>query len=203
MVHFLRLERLMFVASSLVLLAFVGCERTDVQQPAANSPTATASESTSPDVRLLSGRYLLQGVTVQASDGRSRPLSGTMELRVSGEEYTARFSTKTVLPGEIVPVPASVEGEGMGFVRGRSMVGSTTSRMRLDRGEDEGTPGSGTAEELRVISTALSEVAEDGSIVIRLQNEPAEGNDYSPSVSILNAHRIGDLIDVAGGPPSR
>jgi len=84
MVHFLRLERLMFVASSLVLLAFVGCERTDVQQPAANSPAATASESTSPEVRLLSGRYLLQGVTVQASDGRSRPLSGTMDLRVSG-----------------------------------------------------------------------------------------------------------------------
>lgn len=201
MVDFVRFERSMLIVSISILLAFVGCERADVQEPEASSPTAAAIEATSPGAQLVSGRYALQGVTVQASDGQSRSISGTMELRVSDGEYVTRYSTRTLIPGDIVPVEASVVGEGTGVVRGGSMVGTLTSTIRLDRAEGEGTTGTGTADELQVVSTSMADVKEDGSIVIRLQSEPVEGSDYSPSVSIFHAYRVGDLIDVAGGPP--
>ena len=92
-------------------------------------------------------------------------------------------------------------GEGTGVVRGSSMVGTTTSTIRPDPAEGEGTLQTGAADEFRVVSTVISDLQEDGSIVIRLQNQPVEGSDYSPSVSIFRAYRVGDLIDVAGGPP--
>jgi hypothetical protein len=201
MANFVRFERFVLFASSFVLLAFVGCATTDAQQPEASSPTAAASEATSPETGLVSGRYMLQGVTVQASNGQSRAITGTMELRVSDGEYTARYITETVIPGDVVPFEASVVGEGTGVVRGSSMVGTTTSTIRPDPAEGEGTLQTGAADELRVVSTVISDLKEDGSIVIRLLNEPVEGSDYSPSVSIFNAYRVGDLIDVASGPP--
>jgi hypothetical protein len=58
----------------------------------------------------------------------------------------------------------------------------------------------------RIVSTSVSEIAPDGSVVIELENRPTESDDYLPTRTRLTGMRIADasdvrLPDVAAPPP--
>jgi len=53
----------------------------------------------------------------------------------------------------------------------------------------------------RIASTSLTRLAPDGSVEIELMNSPEEGEDYSPTRTVLSGQRV-SAAGVASGPRS-
>jgi hypothetical protein len=50
---------------------------------------------------------------------------------------------------------------------------------------------------LKIVSTSQAHFDESGLFEIHLQNTPGEGQDYSPSITVLSGRRIESLPDLA------
>jgi hypothetical protein len=145
----------------------------------------------------LSGVYRLEGVTVLAAHGASRPASGILALLVEGGYYSTRFTLETIYPvTESEHVPASIIGKGRGVVVGNKLAGIDSATLRLAPFEGE----EGSSGELELLSTSVADILPDGRILFLKQNELGPGQDYSPSVTILEATPTGhrDHADDAG-----
>ncbi len=154
----------------------------------------------------ISGLYDVSGVTraVAAGPGEERHIAGTVILRQNGDSYTATFKLDTTFPGVEDPVQADVIGSGEGSIEGRTLRGTTQTQLVVST-----VPGIDTDFAFvprivgaRVASTAVTEIAPDGSLRIELENQPAEGEeDYLPTHTTLTGRRIAD--DSAGALPKR
>jgi hypothetical protein len=141
----------------------------------------------------LSGVYAVDGITVQAAHGRQRSIAGDLELRVEGDRYQVEFRLDTTSPSEEESAeeaqPVQVIGKGNGFLVGGIFTGTT----------EETLAGAGAAPELRIVSTSQARIDAAGILHVELQNWPGEGQTYSPSVTVLQGERVGDLGQVAAG----
>lgn len=143
------------------------------------------------DGALVSGRYAVEGITVQAVSGRQREISGTMQLDVDGALYEVSFDLETTAPVSTGPVPVIVRGTGRGFVVGETLVGTTQERMTLvppDGGLDaldlraELPVGAG----IEIVSRSRASFEDDGRFEIVLDNYPAKDPRYEPSMTVLS-----------------
>lgn len=142
----------------------------------------------------VSGSYAVQGVTVQAVSGRQREISGTMVLGISGESYDVSFELHTTAPDLDGNVPVQVLGEGRGLFVGDVLTGTTEEWMTL-----EPPPGGLATLDLsaelperagrRIVSATRGSFDEDGAFEIVIQNYPAPGEEYEPSMTVLTGHR--------------
>jgi hypothetical protein len=88
-----------------------------------------------------------------------------------------------------------VIGNGEGTIDGRTLTGTTQTQLVVST-----VPGIDTEFAFiprivgaRIESTAVTEIAPDGSLVIRLENHPAEGElDYVATKTRLTGKRVGD-----------
>jgi hypothetical protein len=155
------------------------------------------------DAAPISGLYDVRGVT-RAVKGppEERRIAGTVILKQTGDSYTATFKLDTTFPGASEPVHADVIGSGEGTIEGRTLRGTTKTQLVVST-----VPGVDTEFAFvprivgaRVESSAVTEIAADGAVVIELENRPAEGEeDYQPTHTRLTGRRIGDP-DVARLP---
>ncbi len=158
----------------------------------AETPDVAAAVDPEP----ISGLYEVSGVT-QALDGPGdkRRIAGTVVLKQDGDSYTATFKLDTTFPGQSEPLQADVIGSGEGTIDGRTLTGTTQTQLVVST-----VPGIDTDFAFiprivgaRVESTAVTEIAPDGSLVINLENHPAEGEtDYVATKTRLTGKRVGD-----------
>ena len=175
-----------------LLLTFWGCDSGETSPTYVADPRAIALK----DSREASGTYEVSGVTVQANNGRLREISGTIWLRVDGPRYAVEFNLDTTVPDS--EKPAQVTGTGSGMIVGGVFTGATAEEIsgtNPETGEPLETGG------LKIVSTSRAHFDESGVFEIQLQNAPAEGQDYSPSITGLSGRRTGPLPDVAAPFP--
>jgi hypothetical protein len=147
------------------------------------------------DPEPISGLYDVRGVTVPIEGGsEGRPITGTVILKQDGASYTATFKLDTTFPGVEDPVQADVIGSGEGTIEGRTLTGTAQTQLVVST-----VPGIDTDFAFiprivgaRIVSTAVTEIHPDGSLVIELENKPAEGEDYRPTRTKLTGQRVSD-----------
>ncbi len=173
------------LALSAVLAAGCGSEATE-------NPDVAAPIDPVP----ISGLYDVRGTTrATQGPGDERRIAGTVVLKQDGDSYTATFKLDTTFPGVDEPVQADVIGNGEGSIEGRTLRGTTQTQLVVST-----VPGIDTDFAFvprivgaRIVSTAVTEIAPDGSVVIELENQPAEGElDYLPTRTRLTGHRVAD-----------
>ena len=179
----------------LALLPFTvwGCDLGDT-----STYTVDPNAITLKDSQAASGIYEVNGVTVQAANGRQRTVAGTIWLRVEGSRYAVGFELDTTVPGTEESTPAEVTGTGSGMIVGGIFTGTTAEEVS---GTDPKTGGRLDGAGLKIVSTSRARFDESGLFEIHLQNSPVEGQDYSPSVTVLSGRRIESLPDVAAPFP--
>lgn len=160
--------------------------------------TETTDVAAAVDPVPISGLYEVRGVTRPLDGpGDGRRISGTVILKQDGDSYTATFKLDTTFPGASEPLQADVIGNGEGTIDGRTLTGTTKTQLVVST-----VPGIDTAFAFiprivgaRIESTAVTEIAPDGSVVIHLENQPAEGEtDYIATKTRLTGKRIGDAL---------
>jgi hypothetical protein len=159
--------------------ALLACEARETEQLDDAASTARAPEE-SLDAR--SGTYQVRGVTVQASHGQLREISGTVLLSVEGDRYDARFELVTSDPVRGEAVPVEVRGEGKGFVIGSTLTGVTWQEVAVS---GEGAPA------VKIVSVSVGRFEDDGRLHVELQNHPAPDQAYSPTVTVLEGTLVG------------
>lgn len=187
-------------------LGLAGCGE-EPEQPAdpRTRPSAAAPVEPTP----ISGIYDVSGTTVPVAGGDPRQIAGTVILRAEGNRYTATFKLDTTFPGTAEPLSADVIGSGSGRISGRMLAGSTKTQLVVST-----VPGIDTEFAFiprrvgaRIVSSAVTEIAPDGSVVIELENRPAEGENYPPTRTRLTGVRVADASprrpDVAADAEAR
>lgn len=141
-------------------------------------------------VESFTGTYRVSGETIDKATGGRREISGTIYLKQEGNRYTSRSELKTVLPGTEA-APAQVLGTGEGTVEGQTLRGTSDTQILTSvAGVDAGFIGMPRQVSARIRSTSVATVAPDGSIRVEIDNEPAEGETYSPTRTVLKGTRV-------------
>jgi hypothetical protein len=164
--------------SGLLLLALVS----------AMAPAAGAEDP--PGLVTVSGRYRVSGETTDKATGAHRTISGTLSVQQEGGTYTASFELRTVQPGSEA-APAQVLGTGAGTVEGHTLRGTASTQLLVSAvpGVDAGFVGMPRQVSARIRSTSRAEIGADGTIEIEIDNDPAEGDAYRPTHTLLKGRR--------------
>ena len=140
----------------------------------------------------FSGLYDVGGISEEVGSGNSRELSGTVVLRQEGDRYTATFELDTQFPYGDTRVAATVIGHGEGSVDGSKLTGQTETQVVIST-----VPGvhPGFAFVPRMVTTSLisaskTQIEDDGSITIELENRAAPGAEYVPTLTRLKGVRV-------------
>ena len=166
-----------------------------------------AEESAAPEVASqgapISGMYSVSGMTTETASGHQRKISGTIILAEEGAGYTATFNLATTYPGGDQSLPAEVIGRGEGTIEGRRLEGTNHTQLVVATvpGVDPGFAYIPRMVSTRIVSTSVTQIAPDGSVEIELTNVPEEGEDYSPTRTVLNGRRV-SAAGVASAPRS-
>jgi hypothetical protein len=155
---------------------------------------SAAPEAGSEGVRAtpISGMYEVGGVTTETASGHQRKLSGTIILAEEGTRYTATFNLTTTYPAGEQTLPAEVIGKGEGTIDGRTLEGTNHTQLVVATvpGVDPGFAYLPRTVSTRIVSTSVTRIAPDGSVEIELANAPEEGEDYSPTRTVLTGRRV-------------
>jgi hypothetical protein len=139
----------------------------------------------------IAGMYQVRGFTVAVESGHKREIAGTVILAEEGERYIATFNLSTTYPGAEEALPAEVIGKGEGTIEGRTLRGSAQTQLVMATvpGVDPGFAYIPRMVSTRIISDTLTTIASDGSVSIEIENQPAPGEDYSPTRTTLRGAR--------------
>jgi hypothetical protein len=139
-----------------------------------------------------SGQYRVSGETVDGATGMRRAISGSITVHHRGDVYSATFELRTALPGaHVPPLEAQVVGNGTGKVTGRTLRGKADTQMLAGLpGSDPRSVSAPRRLSARIRSRSVAEIAPDGSISIEIENEPAPGDAYQPTRTLLKGERI-------------
>ncbi len=140
----------------------------------------------------IGGLYEVSGVTRVARTGDEREISGTIILAEEGGRYTATFNLTTFYPVGGEALQAEVIGKGEGTIDGRTLTGTASTQLVVASvpGVDPAFAFIPRTVTTRIQSTAVTEVAPDGGVIIELQNEPVPGEQYEPTRTKLTGRRV-------------
>ena len=140
----------------------------------------------------ISGRYEVEGVTVDVATGSQRDISGTVILSENGSTYTATFDLDTVFPTPEGEFQAEVIGEGSGTIEGRTLTGQAKTQVIISSvaGVDPRFAFIPRRTTTRIVSKSTTTIAADGSVEIEIENEPSEGENYSPTRTTMRGVRV-------------
>ena len=176
----MRVRTLLCAAAAAGLV--LGCDSPpDVAAPPPANPPLT-----------LAGTYQIEGVTVDVRTGAEREISGTIVLAQEAHDYTTTFSLKTTYPSADGTADADVIGSGKGTIDGNKLRGTAETQLVMAT-----VPGVDTQFAFiprivgpRIVSTTVGHVADDGTLVIEIENRPAEGETYPPTRTTMTGTRI-------------
>ncbi len=158
---------------------------------ACDSPPDVAAPRPAPPPS-LAGIYQIEGVTVDKRTGAEREISGTIVLAQEANNYTTTFSLKTTYPSADGTADADVIGSGKGTIDGQKLLGTAETQLVMAT-----VPGIDTQFAFvprivgpRIVSTSVGSISDDGTLVIEIENRPAEGETYRPTRTTLKGTRI-------------
>lgn len=171
--------------------AVAACGSEDAPQVSAPS-AASAQEIPQAEARVISGRYEVSGVTRAVGGNEERDVEGTIILSQDGSRYTSTFDLTTTFPGRDAELEADVIGHGDGVIDGDRLVGTAKTQLVVSTvpGVDAGFAFAPRMVGARIISKSVAEFQSDGSIVIEIENEPAEGDSYLPTRTRMTGVRV-------------
>jgi hypothetical protein len=187
----MKFRTLPILVVSLVVLLACGAEREATESTAPETPAV----ETAPPGKIppsLSGMYEIKGTTTVIGTKMERGISGTVILAQQGSRYTTTFSLETTYPTETGPVEADVIGKGDGRVDGTTLQGTAETQIVMASvpGVDSGFAYIPRYVGPRIVSTTTGEQMKDGTIVIEITSQPAEGEDYLPTRTSLRGRRV-------------
>lgn len=171
------------ILTCVALVALLSCgSSSDVSSPPDGGPTAD-----------IAGMWEVEGTTVEkGNEAHRRAISGTVILSQDGATYTSTFTMKTVFP---TPGGASVDtdviGTGDGRIEGHRLEGRAQTQLVMASvpGVDTGFAFVPRTVSTRIVSKVRGQVLEDGSISLEIESEPAEGEQYLPTRTVLTGRR--------------
>jgi len=143
----------------------------------------------------LSGTYRIEGLTtVIGHEDQSREISGTVVMTQEGDTWAASFELETLYPGPDGPLPAQVVGIGGGTISGNALEGAAETQIVASRvpGIDSQFTLIPASFGVRIESTSVGTVNDDGSITLEIENRPAEGESYIPTRTTVRGVRRAD-----------
>jgi hypothetical protein len=183
----------LFLLAAGIPLAYplVGCggeqEPADPARTSAFAPKV-ASSGSDPFV----GSYRVKGRTTDVVHGDTRRIDGIIVITEAEGVYATNAELETKYPSAGGPVDAQVIGIGDGARRGDQLQGITQTQLVMST-----VPGVDTAFAWvprtvgpRLVSTWEARFRRDGTLVVEIRNEPAEGVEYSPTTTTLYGTRI-------------
>ncbi len=162
----------------------VGCDSGPAPGPVDSAPPVA--------VIPIGGLYEVSGVTRVARTGDEREISGTIILAEEGGRYTATFNLTTFYPVGGEALQAEVIGKGEGTIEGRTLTGTASTQLVVARvpGVDPAFAFIPRTVTTRIQSTAVTEVAPDGGVIIELENKPVPGEQYGPTRTMRTGRRV-------------
>jgi hypothetical protein len=136
--------------------------------------------------------YEVSGVTVATQTGNKREISGKIILAEDGDAYTATYSLTTLYPVGAERLPAEVIGKGEGSIDGRRLEGTAATQLVIAMvpGVDPAFAFVPRTVTTRLVSKSVTTIAADGTVMIKIENQPAEGEQYAPTITTLHGRRI-------------
>ena len=169
----------------------VGCGGEDETAGAAGQRISKADVlSQSPDP--FSGSYRVRGLTTDVLHGDTRRIEGIVVLTEKDGVYSTSSELETKYPSAGGPVDAQVIGTGSGQRSGDGLSGVTQTQLVMSTvpGVDTGFAWVPRTVGPRLVSSWKAHFRRDGTLVVEIQNEPAEGVEYSPTSTTLYGTRI-------------
>lgn len=143
----------------------------------------------------IAGTYQMDGTTTEKKSGAKRKISGTVVFSQEQDTFTASFHLRTTYPTPDGPMPAEVIGSSTGKIQGRRLEGSVQTQLVMAQvpGLDP-TFAFGVPRMVgpRLVSAATGEVAKDGTLTLETENEPAPGEVYAATRTILRGKRLAE-----------
>jgi hypothetical protein len=169
---------------STLLLVGCGSER----EPSDRAPAAEVARAADP----FSGTYRVRGLTTDETRGDTRRIEGIIVLTEKGGTYSTSAELETKYPSAGGPVDAQVIGTGTGERSGDTLSGTTQTQLVMSTvpGVDTGFAWIPRTVGPRLVSTWEASFRRDGTLLVEIQNEPAEGEDYPPTTTTLYGTRI-------------
>ena len=139
----------------------------------------------------ISGMYEVSGVTVVTHTGDKREISGKIILAEDGDAYIATYSLTTLYPMGAENLPAEVIGKGEGTIDGRKLEGTAATQLVIAMvpGVDPAFAFVPRTVTTRLVSNSVTTIAADGTVTIKIENRPAEGEQYAPTITTLHGRR--------------
>jgi hypothetical protein len=165
----------------------VGCSGEG--EPAGTAPAPEPSVSSSDP---FPGSYRVKGLTTDVLHGDTRRIDGIIVLTEMEGAYSTNAELETKYPSAGGPVDADVIGTGDGKRSGDALRGVTQTQLVMSTvpGVDTGFAWVPRTVGPRLESTWTAHFRPDGTLVVEIQNEPAEGVEYSPTTTVLYGTRI-------------
>ena len=172
------------VLVGLALALAAGCQR-EQSDVAAAPPRDVAAP-------VLSGKWEVEGVTVEKASGKTRQISGTIILAEEAGRYTSTFDLDTVLPSADGPMHAQVIGEGEGSVEGQTLSGTARTQLVVSStpNVDPGFVFVPRRVGTRIVSKTTATLLDDGTISIEIESDPAAGEKYAPTRTTLKGSYV-------------
>lgn len=159
-----------------------------------DAPSSTPDIDAAPpaDALPLSGTYQVSGTTVDTATGSERGVSGTIVVKADGDTYDTTFALATTLHGGGEPQKAELIGQGEGTIEGRTLIGTAKTQLivALVPGVDAGFGMLPRVVTSRILNSSEASIDPDGSVRIEIESEPAPGEDYAATRTILRGRRI-------------
>jgi hypothetical protein len=162
------------------------------EQEPAGTTQAPASEVAAADSDPFSGSFRVKGLTTDVLHGDTRRIEGIIVLEERDGSYSTTAELQTKYPSAGGPVDADVIGTGDGTRSGDSLEGTTQTQLVMSTvpGVDTGFAWVPRTVGPRLESTWTARFRPDGTLVVEIRNEPAQGVEYSPTTTTLYGTRI-------------
>jgi hypothetical protein len=151
-----------------------------------------AAEVAAPSPDPFPGSYRAKGLTTDVIHGDTRRIQGIIVLTEAEGVYSTKADLETKYPSAGGPVDAQVIGIGTGQRSGDRLQGTTETQLVMSTvpGVDTGFAWVPRTVGPRLVSSWEARFRKDGTLVVDIRNEPAEGVEYSPTETILYGTRI-------------
>jgi hypothetical protein len=161
-------------------------------EPADRAQPGAAGEEIAGAADPFSGTYRVKGLTTDVTRGDTRRIEGIIVLTEKGGRYSTKAELETKYPSEGGPVDAQVIGTGGGERSGEVLSGTAETQLVMSTvpGVDTGFAWVPRAVGPRLVSTWQARFRRDGTLLVEIRNEPAEGEDYLPTTTTLYGTRI-------------
>lgn len=158
-------------------------------EPADRAPAAeVGSRAADP----FSGTYRVRGLTTDVTRGDTRRIEGIIVLTEKDGVYSTNVELETKYPSAGGPVDAQVIGTGAAERSGQVLSGTAETQLVMSTVPGVDTEFAWVPRTVgpRLVSTWKARFRQDGTLVVEIRNQPAEGEDYLPTTTTLYGTRI-------------